>query len=98
MSKKTIFDVLEKQLDEKRKKKKIKNEGFEKIRIELFNKLNIKFKDGVFYNDGMGVFGEIDSDNGIDISLIEGVLVGDEYNIIKKIEIGNKILFINDYR
>ena len=33
MSKKTIFDVLEKQLDEKRKKKKIKNAGFEKIRI-----------------------------------------------------------------
>lgn len=33
MSKKTIFDVLEKQLDEKRKKKKIKNSGFEKIRI-----------------------------------------------------------------
>ena len=79
------------------KKEEIKNFCKEN-EIELFNKLNIKFKDGVFYNDGMGVFGEIDSDNGIDISLIEGVLVGDEYNIIKKIEIGNKILFINDYR
>ena len=33
MSKKTFFDVIEKQLDEKRKKKKIKNVGFEKIRI-----------------------------------------------------------------
>jgi hypothetical protein len=33
MSKKTIHKFLQKQLDEKREKKKIKNNGFEKIRI-----------------------------------------------------------------
>jgi hypothetical protein len=66
--------------------------------VELFNKLNIKFEDGIFYNDGMGVFGDGDNDNGLDVSLIEGVLIEDDYNEIDKIEIGGKILFVNDYR
>jgi hypothetical protein len=70
----------------------------EENKIELFDKLNIKFEDGIFYNDGMGVFGNEDSDNGVDVSLIEGVLIEDDYNKIDKIEIGGKILFINDYR
>jgi hypothetical protein len=46
----------------------------------------------------MGVFGDEDSDNGLDVSLIEGVLIEDDYNEIDKIEIGGKILFVNDYR
>jgi hypothetical protein len=58
----------------------------------------VKFEDGIFYTDGMGVFGDKDSDNGLDISLIEGVLIEDDYNEIDKIEIGGKILFVNDYR
>ena len=66
-------------------------------KIELFNKLGVKFEDGIFYNDGMGVFGEWE-ESGIDISLIEGVLIEDDYNEIDKIEIGGKILFVNDYR
>jgi hypothetical protein len=70
----------------------------EENKIELFDKLNIKFEDGIFYEDGMGVFGNEDSDNGVDVSLIEGVLIEDDYNKIDKIEIGGKILFINDYR
>ena len=37
-------------------------------------------------------------DDGVDISLIEGVCVEDEYNEVEKIEIGGKILFVNDYR
>ena len=79
------------------KKEEIKNFCKEN-EIELFNKLNIKFEDGIFYDDGMGVFGKKDSDNGIDVSLIDGVLFEDEYNIVKIIEIGNRVLFINDYR
>ena len=79
--------------------KKVEIKNFCKVnKIELFDKLNIKFEDGVFYEDGMGVFGEKDSDNGVDVSLIEGVLVEDEYNVISKIKIGNSILFVNDYR
>ena len=78
------------------KKKEIKKFCKEN-EVELFNKLNIKFGDGVFYNDGMGVFGEWE-ESGIDISLIEGVLIEDDYNRINKIEIGGKILFVNDYR
>ena len=70
----------------------------EENKIELFDKLNIKFEDGIFYNDGMGVFGDENSDNGVDVSLIEGVLIEDDYNKIDKIKIGGKILFINDYR
>jgi hypothetical protein len=66
--------------------------------VELFNKLGIKFENGVFYNDGMGVFSDEESDNGVDVSLIEGVLIEDEYNLIDKIEIGSRILFVNDYR
>jgi hypothetical protein len=80
------------------KKKEIKKFCKEN-EVELFNKLNIKFGDGVFYNDGMGVFGvEGNSERGIDVSLIEGVLIGDDYNKINKIEIGDKVLFVNDYR
>jgi hypothetical protein len=66
--------------------------------VELFNKLNVKFEDGIFYSDGMGVFGDEDSDGGVDVSLIEGVLIEDDYNKINKIEIGGKMLFVNDYR
>jgi hypothetical protein len=67
-------------------------------KVELFDKLNIKFEDGIFYSDGMGVFGNRDNDGGIDVSLIEGVLIEDVYNKIEKVEIGGKVLFINDYR
>ena len=53
----------------------------------------------VFYEDGMGVFGDEKNDvEGVDVSLVEGVLVEDECNIIDKIEIGGRILFVNDYR
>jgi hypothetical protein len=67
--------------------------------VELFNKLGIKYEDGMFYEDGMGVFGDEENDvEGVDVSLVEGVLVEDECNIIDKIEIGGRILFVNDYR
>jgi len=67
--------------------------------VELFNKLSIKYEDGVFYEDGLGVFGDEENDvEGVDVSLVEGVLVENEYNIIDKIEIGGRVLFINDYR
>jgi hypothetical protein len=67
--------------------------------VELFNKLGIKYEDGMFYEDGMGVFGDEENDvEGVDVSLVEGVLVENEYNIIDKIEIGGRVLFVNDYR
>jgi len=66
--------------------------------VELFNKLNIKYENGIFYEDGMGVFGEKDSDNGVDVSLIEGALIEDDYNKIIVIEIGGRKLYVNDYR
>jgi hypothetical protein len=62
--------------------------------VELFNKLGIKYEEGMFYEDGMGVFGEEDNDEeGVDVSLVEGVLVESE-----EIEIGGRVLFVNDYR
>jgi hypothetical protein len=74
-------------------------ENFCKVNeVELFNKLGIKFEDGVFYNDGMGVFGFMGYDKGVDVSLIREVLIEDVYNEIDEIKIGGEILFMNDYR
>ena len=74
-------------------------ENFCKVNeVELFNQLGIKFEDGVFYNDGMGVFGFMGCDKGVDVSLIREVLIEDVYNEIDEIKIGGEILFMNDYR
>jgi hypothetical protein len=66
--------------------------------VELFKKLNVKFKDGTFYEDGLGCFKGKNDSEGVDVSLIEGVLIEDDYNKIDKVEVGGKILFVNDYR
>jgi len=83
-------------------KKELIKEFYKENKIELLNKLNIKSRDDwdvYFWDDGMCTFSYLNNDNdGIDISLIEGVCIEDDYNEVEKIEIGNRILFVNDYR
>tara|TARA_R110002012_G_scaffold107446_5_gene249384 strand:+ start:3362 stop:3631 length:270 start_codon:yes stop_codon:yes gene_type:complete len=83
-------------------KKELIKKFYEENKIELLNKLNIKFNDNwdvYFFDNGMCTFDYLgNDDDGVDISLIEGVCVEDEYNEVEKVKIGGKILFINDYR
>jgi hypothetical protein len=64
---------------------------------ELRVKLNVKFKDIIFLDSEWCCSGN-DENDGIDISLNKDKIVEDIYNIRREIEIGDRIIYYNDYR